>query len=56
MVVVGRDGSQSRLATWIAPTGAIASTGGSTSMPIDQIAVVQVISLADGNVLLERAL
>ena len=56
MVVVGRDGSQSRLATWIALTGVTASPGGSTSMPIDQIAAVQVVSVPDGNVLLQRTL
>lgn len=56
MVVVGRDGSQHRLATWIALTGVTASPGGSTSMPVDQIAAVQVISVDDGNVLLQRTL
>ena len=54
MVVVGRDGSQSRLATWISLTGTTATPGGSTSMPIDQIAAVQVVSVDDGNVLLQR--
>lgn len=56
LVVVGRDGSQSRLATWIALSGVTASPGGSTSMPVDQIAAVEVISVADGNVLLQRTL
>ncbi|MFZ0832427.1 MAG: zf-HC2 domain-containing protein [Mycobacterium sp.] len=56
MVVVGRDGSRHRLATWIALTGVTASPGGSTSMPVDQIAAVQVISVDDGNVLLQRTL
>jgi len=56
MVVVGRDGSHNRLATWVALTGVTASPGGSTSMPIDQIAAVQVVSVNDGNVLLQRTL
>lgn len=56
MVVVGRDGSQSQLATWISLTGVTASPGGSTAMSIDQIAAVQVISVDDGNVILQRTL
>jgi anti-sigma factor RsiW len=56
MVVVGRDGSQTQLATWVGLEGVTASPGGSTSMPIDQIAAVQVVSVDDGSVLLQRAL
>jgi anti-sigma factor RsiW len=56
MVVVGRDGSHDRLATWMALKGAIATPGGSTAMPIDQIATVQIISADTGNVLLQRSL
>jgi Putative zinc-finger len=56
MVVVGRDGSQNRLATWIALDGSAASPAGSTSMPIDQIAAVQVVSADNGNLLLQRTL
>lgn len=56
MVVVGRDGSQTRLATWIALTGVTASPTAATSMPIDQIAEVQVVSVDDGKVLLQRTL
>ena len=56
MVVVGRDGSQTRLATWIALAGVTASPGAATSMPVDQIAAVEVVSVDDGNVLLQRTL
>jgi hypothetical protein len=56
MVVVGHDGSETQVATWVALTGVTASPAGSTSMPIEQIAAVQVVSLDNGNVLLQRAL
>jgi Putative zinc-finger len=56
MVVVGRDGSESQLATWVALTGVTASPGGSTSLAIEQIAAVQVVSVDNGNVLLQRTL
>jgi anti-sigma factor RsiW len=56
MEVVGRDGSQSRLATWVALTGVTATPGGSTSMPIDQIAAVQIVSATSGDVFLQRSL
>jgi anti-sigma factor RsiW len=56
MVVIGRDGSQNQLATWVALSGVTASPGGSTSMPINQIAAVQVVSADTGDVLLQRSL
>ena len=56
MVVVGRDGSHTRMATWTANPGHTASPAGSISMPADQIASVQVVSAADGALLLERSL
>jgi len=56
MVVIGRDGSRAQLATWVALTGVTATPGGSTSMPIDQIAAVQVVSADNGEVLLQRSL
>ncbi|WP_179469174.1 anti-sigma factor family protein [Mycolicibacterium vinylchloridicum] len=56
MVAVGRDGSHVQLATWTAHTGTPASPGGSTSMPIDQIASVQVVTADAGAVLLQRDL
>ncbi len=56
MVVVGRDGSQTRLATWVAEPGRTATPAGSISTPMDQIASVQVVSADNGQVLLERSL
>ncbi|WP_158018939.1 zf-HC2 domain-containing protein [Mycobacterium basiliense] len=55
MVVVGRDGSQTRLATWVAEPGHTATPAGSISTPVDQIASVQVVSADTGQVLLERS-
>jgi hypothetical protein len=56
MVVVGRDGNHDRLATWMAVEGVRATLDGSTSMPIDQIATVEIVSADTGNVLLQRTL
>ncbi|MGH3635228.1 MAG: anti-sigma factor family protein [Mycobacterium sp.] len=56
MVVVGRDGSHTQLASWVAEPGHTATPAGSTSMPVDQIAAVQVVSADGGQVLLERSL
>ena len=56
MVVVGRDGSHSRLATWVAVPGVTATPSGSTSMPIDHIAAVQIVSDDAGNVMLQHSL
>lgn len=56
MVVVGRDGTRAQLATWVALTGVTATPVGSTSMPMDQIAAVQVVSVDNGEVLLQRSL
>ncbi|MDT5010356.1 MAG: hypothetical protein QOH57_1973 [Mycobacterium sp.] len=56
MVVVGHDGSQNRLTTWVALPGVTATPSGSTSMPIDHIAAVQIVSADDGSVLLQRSL
>jgi anti-sigma factor RsiW len=56
MVVVGRDGSETRLATWVAEPGHTATPAGSISTPIDQIAAVQVVSADSGQVLLQRSL
>jgi anti-sigma factor RsiW len=55
LVVVGRDGSQSRLATWVAIPGRTATPTGSISMPVDQIAAVQVVLADNGRVMLERS-
>lgn len=56
MVVVGRDGSRTRLATWVAHPGHTALPAGSISVPADQIAAVQVVSADTTDVLLERSL
>jgi anti-sigma factor RsiW len=56
MVVVGRDGSRTRLATWVADPGHTATPAGSISTPVDQIAAVQVVSADNGEVLLQRSL
>jgi anti-sigma factor RsiW len=56
MVVVGRDGSHTRMATWTANPGHTATPAGSISIPADQIASVQVVSADDGQLLLERSL
>jgi anti-sigma factor RsiW len=55
LVVVGRDGSQSRLATWVAIPGHTATPTGSVSTPVDQIAAVQVVLADNGRVMLQRS-
>lgn len=55
LVVVGRDGSQTRLATWVAIPGHTATPTGSISTPVDQIATVQVVLADNGQVMLERS-
>jgi hypothetical protein len=56
MYAVGRDGSRVQLATWMARAGESASPTGSTSMPMEKIAAVQVVKAETGDVLLERGL
>ncbi len=56
MVAVGRDGSRMQLATWMAREGTTALPTASTSMYIDEIAAVQVVSASTGSVLLQRNL
>jgi anti-sigma factor RsiW len=56
LVVVGRDGSQTRLATWVAIPGHSATPTGSISTPVDQIAAVQVVMADNGQVLLQRSI
>jgi anti-sigma factor RsiW len=56
MVVVGRDGSETRLATWVADPGHTATPAGSISTPVNQIAAVQIVSADTGEVLLSRSL
>jgi hypothetical protein len=54
MVAVGRDGSHNQLATWMAHPGVVAKPAGATSLPIDQIASVQIVSADTGDVLVQR--
>jgi Putative zinc-finger len=56
MVVVGHDGSRSEIATWLGVSGATALPSGTTPMPLDDIAAVQMVSSPDGKVLLEKKL
>jgi anti-sigma factor RsiW len=56
MVVVGRDGTQTRLATWTAEPGHTATPAGSISTPANEIAAVQVVAADSGQVLLQRSL
>jgi anti-sigma factor RsiW len=55
MVAVGRDGSHTQLSTWIARPGVVASTAGDTSLPVDQIASVQVVSADTGVIFLQTS-
>jgi hypothetical protein len=54
MVVVGRDGSHTQIATWLGLSGATALPSGNTPMPATEIAAVQLVSADNGKVLLER--
>lgn len=56
MVVVGRDGSRTQVATWLGLYGATALPSGNTTLPKDEIASVQLVSADSGKVLLERPL
>jgi len=56
MVVVGRDGSHTQVATWLGLSGATALPSANTPMQKDEIAAVQLVSPDDGKVLLERNL
>jgi hypothetical protein len=56
MVVVGRDGSQSQIATWLGLSGATALPSANTPLPVDEIAAVQLVSPDSGQVLLEKKL
>jgi hypothetical protein len=56
MVVVGKDGKSTQIATWLGLSGATALPSGNTPLPIDQIASVQLVSVDNGRVLLERPL
>jgi hypothetical protein len=53
MVAVGRDGSRTQVATWVARSGVPAAPAGSVSLPINEIASVQVVSVGSGELLLQ---
>lgn len=56
MVVVGRDGSRSQIATWLGLSGATALPSANTPMQVSEIAAVQLVSADTGQVLLEKSL
>lgn len=56
MVVVGRDGSRTQVATWLGLGGVTALPSGNTPMSESEIAAVQLVSVDSGEVLLERQL
>jgi hypothetical protein len=56
MVVVGRDGSHTQIATWLGMSGATALPSGNTPVQATDIAAVQLVSTDSGKVLLERQL
>ncbi|MFI5509316.1 anti-sigma factor family protein [Mycobacterium sp. NPDC051804] len=56
MVVVGRDGSHSQIATWLGLSGATALPSANTPLPMEEIAAVQLVSSDSGQVLLEKQL
>ncbi|WP_319445706.1 MULTISPECIES: zf-HC2 domain-containing protein [unclassified Mycobacterium] len=56
MVVVGRDGSHTQIATWLGLSGATALPSGNTPEHVGEIAAVQLVSADSGQVLLERQL
>jgi Putative zinc-finger len=56
MVIVGRDGSHTQVATWLGLSGATALPSANTPMQMTEIAAVQLVSPESGQVLLERTL
>jgi anti-sigma-K factor RskA len=56
MVVVGRDGSRSEVATWLGLSGATALPSATTPMQMNEIAAVQLVSSDSRKVLLEKNL
>lgn len=56
MVIVGRDGSHTQVATWLGLSGATALPSANTPMQKDEIAAVQLVSPDNGKVLLETHL
>jgi hypothetical protein len=56
MVVIGRDGTRTEVATWLGLSGATALPSANTTLPMNEIAAVQMVSSPDGKVLLEKNL
>jgi hypothetical protein len=56
MVVVGRDGSHTQVATWLGLSGATALPSATTPIQKGEIAAVQLVSPDSGKVLLEKQL
>ncbi len=56
LVVVGRDGSRTEAATWRAEPNQSVTLGAATSLPVDQIATVQLVSTDNSQMLLQRNL
>lgn len=56
LVAVGRDGVHTQVATWRAFDGVSVSASGSVSLPINEIAAVQVVATDTRRVLLQRDL
>ena len=56
MVVVGHNGSESEIATWVGVNGATALPSGATPLPKDQIKSVQLVDTDTRTVLLQTNL
>lgn len=56
MVVVGRDGRQDQVASWVAVDDTTATPRGHTSIPVEQIAAIRVVSADTGQLYLQRNL
>ena len=56
MVVVGRDGRHTQVATWLGLSGATALPSATAPMQMNEIAAVQLVSTDSGKVLLEHHL
>ena len=56
MIVVGRNGTQDQIATWVGVNGATALPSGATLLPKDQIKSVQLVDTDTKAVLLETTL
>jgi anti-sigma factor RsiW len=56
MVVVGRDGTRSQVATWLGFSGATALPSGNSPLPIEKIGAIQLVAADTGEVLMEKTL